>query len=85
MCKVFYLNGNDIEYNLRIVEGSKLYNFLSDNHYTDFDRNDEEYITISEETLKDLSECDIKFSEEENVLIGYLDFYLDYNRGYIFK
>ena len=28
------LNVNDIKYNLRIVEGSKLYNFLSDNHYT---------------------------------------------------
>lgn len=85
MCKVFYLNGNDVEYNLRIVERSKLYNFLSDNHYTDFDRNDEEFIIISEETLKDLSECNIEFSEEENVLIGYLNFYLDYNRRYIFK
>ena len=47
--------------------------------------NDEEFITISEETLKDLSECDIDFSEEENVLIGYLNFYLEYNGGYIFK
>lgn len=85
MCKVFYLNGNNVEYNLRIVEGSKLYNFLSDNHYTDFDRNDEEYITISEETLKDLSECDIEFSEEENILIDYLNFYFGYNFEYIFK
>ena len=84
MCKVFYLNGRP-ESELRIVEGSKLYDFLSNNYYTDFDRNDKEYITISEETLKDLSECDIEFSEEENVLIGYLDFYLEYNGGYIFK
>lgn len=84
MCKVFYLNGEP-KSELRIVEGSKLYNFLSDNHYTDFDRNDEEFITISEETLKDLSECNVDFNKEENTLIGYLDFHLEYNGGYIFK
>lgn len=84
MCKVFYLNGNP-ESELKIVENSKLYNYLSDNYYTDFDMNNEEFIVFSEQTFKDLSECDIEFSKEENILIGYLDFHLDYNEGYIFK
>ena len=85
MCdkKIFYLDGikND---ELAIVEGSALYEFLSDNKDIIFE-DGEEIIVISKQTLIDVEDAIDELTDAECVLLGYLDFHFEYNQGYIFK
>ena len=85
MCsKIYYLNGNKNS-ELKIVEGSLLYNWFLNNHYIDSDMfGDNEQIVVSEQALNELKYSEEDFSDEENTLIGRLMFYFEYNQGYVF-
>lgn len=76
---LYYLNGNKNS-NFRINTDGKLFEFLSDNKDV---YNDE--IHITEQTLEDIKEQQPVISQKEAVLVGYLDFHLEYNGGYVFQ
>ena len=81
--KIFYLDGNKNS-ELTIVEASALYEFLRDNGDIIFE-DGEEVIIISDQTLIDVENAIDELTEEECILLGYLDFHFEYNQGYIFK
>ena len=86
MCEnqVFYLNGNrDSEYS--IVEGSRLYDFLSRNYFNEFDCEGNESLVVTGDVLDAILDCGVEFSDSESVLIGFMVFHVDYVGGFIFS
>lgn len=76
---LYYLNGNKNS-NCRINTDGKLFEFLSDNK----DVYDDE-IHITGETLEAIQDQQPELEQNESVLVGYLDFHLEYNGGYVFQ